>query len=277
MGSNKKVDFADAFRNRLMRQYRGDLELARMYLNNSVNRFRVFMGMSTKDGNDMKFLSCLLTHIDTRIGTNGFFEPGDCLPLPNERITIDCVCTEEVGHFVATLQEFAYGVAADIDEAIYWLGGFEPADKRHKDWANSALLDAKAALKIVRLAIPYFSIWVAKHGGDKTKDVFAEKRAAYWQPTERDDPQGNICTDAKDLCEILQKTTRRDCFVFPLNDAVSAIKSLLQAGDFHEICDLYDDIYDAVNMFTMAVTHFCAEIEFEEAKAAGEIDEEERT
>lgn len=255
----QKKQSGDAFYERILKRYRGNLELAKVYLEDANFALSTFLRENNAARNDGKFLTCLLTHIKHRIAANGFFEDGDCLQLPNTPTVCDhYVCTKEVGKFVAELQEFAYIVAAGLDRARYWLDGFETDDQDAEDQASYALLDVKHALAIVRLTIPLLSAWLAKHGGDKSKDAFAEMREAYWHTTQKDDPQGGFCKDAKSLCVELRNATRGTEFVFPLNTAVSAVRSLLQAGDFQDVCDLYDGIYEATTMFTCAVGHFCA-------------------
>ena len=249
----------NAFYKKILKRYRGNLELAKMYLKDSNCELSTFLRENKAAQTDCKFLTCLLTHIKQRIADNGFFENGDCLRLPDAPTVCDrYVCTEEVGKFVAELQDFAYSVATGLDKARYWLEGFRTDDENAGNLAIDALQDVKHALMIVRLTIPMFSAWLAKHGGDKSKDAFAEMREAYWHTTQKDDPQGGFCTDAKSLGVELQKATRGADFRFPLNTAVSAIRSLSQAGGFQDVCDLYDGIYEATTMFTTAVIHFCA-------------------
>ena len=252
-------------RGTLLQKYRGDLELARTYLKDAYVRFQVFMhGSDTV--NDRKFLECVLGHIDRRINEGGFFNAGDCVTLPQEPVFYnDYICTREVGHFVATLQEYAFHIASRIDESIYWLDGFETDDKRAKDDAQKAVYSLKRDLTTIRLAIPLFSAWLSKHGGSKSINAFDEMSNAYWHVSEDDADYDAYFTDVHELCNRISRILRETDAVIPLNDAVEAIHSILTAGDFHEVKELFSVIYDVYASFTAELQHFCAIREFEEA------------
>lgn len=251
------------FPEQYLKIYRGDLELAKTYLQNAQICLLIYKRSRSVVADDA-FLGSLIDKINARLnnivdGENG--ETTDIIQLPDQEIMLDnYVCNEDVGRFVSDLKEYSFMIASNLDEAAYWLGGLasQAKDKKVKEEANYALISIKQCLTTIRLAIPHFSTWLAQRKFAERLDVFSEMKEAYWHITPENDPEGGFYTEVDDsLIKRLQDTTEYNQFIYPIHDAVLCMNSIYKAGDFYEIQELFEVVYGVVSNFNFTIIKFC--------------------